>query len=69
VPNATPPAATPKITTKELAARAGFIKPESIHAAVCRKGHWLGLRPIKLPNHRLLWDAAEAARALSGGAA
>lgn len=58
---------TPKLSTEELAAL-GKIVPQSIRAAVCRNGHWMGLRPIKLPNRRLLWDASEAARVLNGGA-
>ncbi len=56
---------TPKLSTEELAAF-GKVVPQSIRAAVCRNGHWMGLRPIKLPNRRLLWDAAEAARVLNG---
>jgi len=56
---------SPKISTEELAAL-GKVAPQSIRAAVCRNGHWLGLRPVKLVNRRLLWDADEAARALNG---
>lgn len=55
-----------KLSTEELAAL-GKVLPQSIRAAVCRNGHWLGLRPVKLPNRRLLWDAKEAARVLNGG--
>lgn len=56
---------TPKLSTAELAA-CGKVVPQSIIASVCRNGHWMGLRPIKLPNRRLLWDAIEAARVLNG---
>lgn len=56
---------TPKLSTDELAAL-GKVVPQSIRAAVCRNGHWLGLTPVKLPNRRLLWDAAEASRVFSG---
>jgi len=56
---------TPTLSTEELAAL-GKVVPQSIRAAVCRKGHWLGLRPVKLPNRRLIWDADAAARVLSG---
>lgn len=59
---------TSRLSTEELAA-AGKVLPQSIRAAVCRNGHWLGLRPVKLANRRLLWDAAEAARVLNGGVA
>lgn len=55
-----------KLSTDELASLAK-IMPQSIRASVCRHGHWLGLRPIKLRNRRLLWDATEAAKMLNGG--
>jgi len=44
------------------------IKPQTIRAALCRDGHYLGLRPIKLPNRRLLWSA-DAVNALLNGSA
>lgn len=50
------------ITTDTLSARmGGRPKPQSIRAALCRHGHWCGLRPFKLPNGMLLWpdDAIE----------
>lgn len=56
----------PKLSTEELAVL-GKVLPQSIRAAVCRNGHWLGLRPVKLPNRRLLWDANDASRVLNGG--
>lgn len=56
---------TPKLSTEELASL-GKVVPQSIRAAVCRNGHWLGMRPVKLANRRLLWDASEAARVLNG---
>lgn len=62
--NSTPPInASRKISTEELAS-AAKIKPESIRSAYCRDGHWLNLRPVKLANRRLLWDATEAAKVL-----
>lgn len=59
--------ANPKLSTEELAAL-GKVLPQSIRAAVCRNGHWNGLRPTKLPSRRLLWDAIEASRVLNGEA-
>lgn len=49
-----------KQTTEALADRLG-IKPQSIRARLCRKGSYYGLKPLKLPNGRLLWpeDARE----------
>ena len=61
----TTPTPTPKLGTENLAAF-GQVLPQSIRASVCRKGHWNGLRPVKLPSGKLLWDAAEAAAVLNG---
>jgi hypothetical protein len=55
-----------RLSTEELAA-AAKVAPQTIRAALCRQGHFLGLRPVKLANRRLLWDADEANRVLSGG--
>lgn len=33
------------------------VKPESVRRALCVKGHYLGIKPIKLPNGRLRWSA------------
>ncbi len=61
------PAARPaaKITTEEGAA-AMRNRPQTWRASFCRHGHYLGMVPIKLPNGRLLWDAAEVERLLAG---
>jgi hypothetical protein len=55
-----------KLSTEELAA-AAKVEPQTIRSALCRQGHWLGLRPVKLANRRLLWDAVEVSRVLNGG--
>lgn len=52
-------------TTIELA-KLTRVQPESIRISLCRRGHFNGLRPIKLPNRRLLWKAEDVARLLSG---
>lgn len=54
-------------TTGLLAKRAG-LKSQSLRAALCRDGHWCGIRPIKLPNRRLLWPADAVEALLNGGA-
>jgi len=41
-------------TTETLARRLG-LRPQTLRAAICRSGHYYGLRPTKLPNGRLLW--------------
>ena len=64
-PRNSAPTAARKISTEELAARL-LVKEQTIRAALCRHGHYLGLRPVKLANRRLLWDAA-AVDALTSG--
>jgi len=57
-----------KLTTEELAVLLR-ITPQTARAGLCRNGHYLGLKPLKLPNGKLLWDAAEVERLLSGAVA
>lgn len=54
-----------KLSTEEAAAKLRAA-PQTPRASLCRLGHWLGMRPVKLPNGRLLWDAAEVERLASG---
>lgn len=58
---------TPTLSTEELAAL-GKVRPQSIRASLCRHGHWLGLRPVKLANRRLVWNAEQVASVLAGEA-
>lgn len=44
------------LTTEQLAEKF-HIKPNTIRTSLCRKGHWCGIRPIKLPNRLLAWPA------------
>lgn len=44
------------MNTETLAAALGM-RAQSIRAALCRSGHYYGLRPTKLPNGRLIWPA------------
>lgn len=50
----------------EQAAAALHIKPQTLRAAVCRAGHYAGVRPHKLPSRFLAWPA-EAIDRLAGG--
>lgn len=52
------------LTTSELA-KLTRTQPASIRVSLCKRGHFNGLRPIKLPNRRLLWRADDVARLLS----
>lgn len=54
-----------KISTEEMAARL-LVESQTPRASLCRNGHYLGMRPVKLPNGRLLWDAAEVERLATG---
>ena len=53
------------ITTAELAAVLR-VKPQTVRAGFCRDGHYVGLRPLKLPSRRLYWNATEVLVLLSG---
>lgn len=48
--------------TTEQAAAALHIRPQTLRAALCRDGHYYGIRPLKSPNRFLLWPADEVAR-------
>lgn len=47
------------LTTNQLASRLG-VQGATIRRGLCVNGHYMGLRPGKLPNNRLLWSEAEA---------
>ena len=57
---------TTDINTREMAA-IFRVDPQTIRRALCVNGHYLGLKPLKLPNHRLLWPGNQA-RELAGAA-
>ena len=42
------------------------VKNDSVRRGLCVKGHYLGIRPVKLPNGRLMWPAADRDRLLRG---
>ena len=46
-----------RLTTETFAARFG-VKGATVRRNLCVSGHFLGLKPIKLPNTRLLWPDA-----------
>lgn len=52
-------------STEEVAGLARVL-PNTIRSNLCRFGHWLGLRPVKLSNRRLLWNAEQVERVLMG---
>lgn len=54
-----------KLDTAEAAAVLR-VKPQTLRRALCLQGHYFGMRPVKLPNGRLLWDAADLDRLTEG---
>lgn len=54
-----------KLSTEATANRF-WVEPQTLRASLCRNGHYMGMRPVKLPNGRLLWDAAEVERLTAG---
>ena len=56
-----------KLNTEEFA-KLLHIKPSSVRTNLCLNGHVYGIKPIKLPNRRLLWSA-NAVNALLNGEA
>lgn len=45
------------------------VRPQTLRAALCRDGHYYGLRPVKCRNRFLLWDAAAVEVLAAGGVA
>ena len=50
----------------ESAARQLGVKPPTMRHSLCLRGHYLGIRPVKLPNGRLLWPQDAIQRLLGG---
>ena len=55
-----------KTLSTEQAAAALHIKPQTLRAALCRDGHYFGVRPHKLPSRFLAWPAEAIERLLNG---
>lgn len=53
------------LNTRELAA-CFRVEPATIRRACCVDGHYLTLKPHKLPNGRLLWPKAAVQKVLGG---
>ena len=51
----------------EQAAAVLHIRPQTLRAALCRDGHYFGIRPIKLPNRMLAWPVEAIERVTAGG--
>ena len=44
------------LTTPEFSALFK-VKPETVRRNLCTTGHFMGVKPLKMPNGRLLWPA------------
>jgi len=47
------------VTTPMFARRFG-VKPDTVRHNLCINGHFMGVKPLKLPNGRLLWPNIDA---------
>ncbi|PZU55887.1 MAG: DNA-binding protein [Thauera sp.] len=47
-----------RYTTTEAAVRLRY-QPQTLRREYCQKGHFCGIKPVKLPSGRLLWPADE----------
>jgi len=56
------------LTTDELAALLS-IRPQSIRKRYCQTGAYFSLRPLKMPNGRLMWPADALEQLMGGGEA
>jgi hypothetical protein len=59
--------AVKRLSTEEAAALLK-VKPQTLRAALCRDGAYLGARPFKSANRFLLWNAADIERLVQGQA-
>lgn len=57
---------TTAFISTEVLARSLGLKPQSIRAAVCRRGSYFGVTPRKFPNGRLYWPADAVERLTAG---
>jgi hypothetical protein len=55
-----------RLITEELA-KLFRVEPQTIRRGYCICGHYMGLKPLKLPNRRLLWSRSDALRILGQG--
>lgn len=59
------PTSTKFYSTDELA-KLLRLSPNTIRRGLCVNGHYLGVRPVKLSNRRLVWPAGQAEKLLQG---
>lgn len=52
------------MSTNEFASECK-VQPNTIRVGLCTNGHYLGIRPKKMPNGRLMWPADEVQQLLA----
>lgn len=50
----------------EEAAAVLKVRPQTLRAAICRDGHYFGVRPQKARNRFLMWDASRIDAIVNG---
>jgi hypothetical protein len=60
------PLAEPGLSTAQVARMFG-VQAATLRVALCKKGHYHGIRPKKRANRLLLWPAAEVRAVLEAG--
>ncbi len=58
----------PRLYTTNEAAAVTRHRPQTYRKDFCLKGHFHGIKPVKIPGGRLLWPADEIDRLVSGEA-
>ena len=53
------------LTTNDFAESLG-VKGATVRRGLCVHGHYMGIRPVKLPNNRLLWPIDARDRIING---
>lgn len=53
--------------TKDAAAII-HVQPQTMRAGYCNDGEYMGMRPVKLPNGRLLWPLKNLVKLVNGEA-
>jgi hypothetical protein len=56
----------PRAYSTEVAAAAFGVKAHTLRVSCSQHGHYLGVRPVKLPNRRLLWPADQVDALVTG---
>jgi hypothetical protein len=54
---------TSYLTTRELAELLR-VEAATIRRGLCVNGHYMGLKPLKLPNRRLLWSGNKSKKVI-----